>query len=155
MAKPRYSPFEEITKMQKGLAKHAENSARLAHSMGSFTTTGWGEFRPEDAILFDCSYLYRPSVFPGSSFEEDENSEDIRPTRYPRCGGTVTKWERTNAGLYVGAHVVIWVEDRSPFMATSDPDPDVSYTIIHDFTFLGIATKDILSPLKGSNLGAF
>lgn len=155
MTRPRVRPFEQIINKQREEARNQENSARLAHSFGTFVTSGWGEFIPEDKVEFEAPYLYRPSVTVGSSLDGEDDAENVRLTRLPRCGGTVIKWDQTARGLYTGAWVAIWVEDRSPFIEPSDPDPNPDYTIVHDFVFLGIAIKDLPSPLNGRNNGAF
>ncbi len=147
--RPRFNPMEHVVDVTRTNNRHQENSARLAHSKGSFTTTGWGEFNPEDAITFSSPYLERPTVTYGWSLEEEDDAEELRVTRYPRANGGVLRWNRTAQGFYTGAYVVICVEDRSPFIASTDPDPDPTYNILHDFVFLGVAMKDITSPLNG------
>lgn len=143
MTQPRFSPFKHIVEFNRSREQHQENSARLAHSFGSFVVTGWGEFKPEDPIMFDSPYLYRPSVSVGSSIYDEDTAEELRTTRYPRVGGTVLRWIRNNNGFYEGADVILWVEDRSPFIEPTDPDPDPVYEIVVDFTFIGIAFKDL------------
>lgn len=144
----RFDPFGKMIEFSKTQDRHKENSARLAMSFGQYATLGWGEFSPEDAIVFDSPFLYRPAVMYGASLEDEDDVEELRNTRLPRCGGVVVRFDRTASGWYTAAYVIITVEDRSPFIEPTDPDPDPEYNIIHDFTFLGIAVKDI-QQLKG------
>jgi hypothetical protein len=146
MVQPRFRPMEEIVDRLRDRDRHKENASRLAHSFGEFETTGWGEFRFETAIMFESPYVERPSVSYGWSLIEDEG-EKIRDTRFPRCSGGVVMWDVNDRGLYRGAWVLVTVEDRSALIAPTVPDPDPDYTIIHDFTFLGVMMKDILPPL--------
>jgi hypothetical protein len=144
MAAPRYSPFEQIINKQKEQIRHQENSSRLAHSFGEFETVGWGEFAFSDSVVFESPYLYRPSVSYGWSLKSDDDAEELRTSRYPRASGGVLRWDIDHRGLYRGAWCAVTVEDRSALIAPTDPDPDPTYNIIHDFTFLGIMSKDLL-----------
>ncbi len=148
-----YRPMQAILQKTRDEYRNAENSARLAHSFGKFNTTGWGEFLPEDKVDFAGLYLERPAVSYGASFADDDEVEKLVTTRYPRCGGVVVRWDKTEKGLYKGAWVAIWVEDRSPFAELTTPDTDMTYEIVHDFTFLGVATKPIPAALKGDDDG--
>jgi hypothetical protein len=149
MAGMRYSPFEIIARKDREMTRHAENSARLAQSFGVKLTEGWGEFVFDTAITFDAPFLRRPTVSYGWSLLDEDNAEQLRTSRFPRATGGVIRWDRSSLGFYTGAFVVITVEDRSPFIEPTDPDPNPVYKIVHDFGFLGTAMKDLPSMLKG------
>lgn len=156
MTKPLVKPFQAIVEKSRAAVRHFENSARLAHSFGEVTTSGWGEFAPEDRIEFEAPFLHRPSVSYGASFYESGSEDDpgLRDTRFPRCTGLVHDWDIDKNGLYRGCWVLVTVEDRSPFIEPTDPDPDPTYHILHDFTFLGTAMKDIPLALNGNSNAA-
>lgn len=138
----RYSPFEAIANRQRDIGRNQENSSRLAISFGSFSTVGWGEVEHEERIDFEVAYLHEPYPSHGSALYEDE-ADKIRPTRFPRCWGTVSDWDIDAGGLYRGCWVVTIVEDRSYLQAPTDPDPNPEYHIKHTFTFMGVALKPI------------
>jgi hypothetical protein len=142
-------PSDNIIRRLRSDNQNKENAARLAHAFGVWETTGWGEFEPEDAIRFDAPYLDRPSVGYGSSLRDDDDTAQLRSTRFPRCSGTVKDWDQDKNGFYTAAWVIITVEDRSALVTPTDPDPDPTYHIVHDFTFLGVAFKDILPHMRG------
>lgn len=151
MAAPnaRFSPFEQINNRIKDRSRNQENSARLASAYGSYETTGWGEFIPEDSIQFDAPYLYRPSVSYCASLSTEVDAEKLRATRYPICSGIVARWDIDVNGFYRGAWVAIVVLDRNPLISPTDPDPDPNYLIVHDFTFNGVGLKDTPSHISG------
>lgn len=146
---PWYNPQQSIMNKLAQQQNLRENSSRLAHSFGSFTTVGWGEFAPEDAVMFDAPYLSRPIPTHCGSLSDDDQAAKLRTTRHPRATGMVTHWDVNPQGLYLGAWVIVWVEDRSPLVAPTDPDPDPDYTIVHDFSFLGIAIKSLPTHIQG------
>ncbi len=143
-------PSEDIVRKIRSDNQHKENGARLAHSFGVYETSGWGEFESEDAIVFDAPYLERPSVSYGASLLDDDDTAKVRDTRFPRCSGIVKDWDIDKNGLYRAAWVLVVVEDQSPFVEPTDPDPDPDYNIVHDFTFLGTAMKDIPPFMRGN-----
>lgn len=143
-------PLDAVTKKLRNDNQNKENASRLAHAFGTWETTGWGEFAPEEAIVFDSPYLYRPSVSYGASLLSDDDTAELRVTRFPRSTGMVKDWDRDKNGFYRAAWVIICVEDRSSFIAPTEPDPDPNYNIVHDFTFLGVAFKDVLPHLRGN-----
>lgn len=141
MVQPIYRPFEQIQRKLREGRQHAENSARLAYAFGTVETVGWGEFTIQDRIDFELAFTERPAVLGmGTSFTED-SIDDLRATRYPRAQGEVLRWDVDVQGLYRGCWVIVVVEDRSSLIEPTDPDPDPNYSLVHDFTFLGVALK--------------
>lgn len=149
MAKPLNNPFFHITQQLKDIQRHGENSARLAHAFGQVVTTGWGEFVFEDTIKFDAPYLHKPSVSYGCSLFMQDAAAGLVTGRFPRAGGFVSDWDIDTKGFYRGAWVAVTVETRSPFIQTDDPSLEYEYILAHDFTFLGVAMKDLLGNLNG------
>lgn len=120
---------------------HRENSSRFAHCLATAQTTGWGEFNLADAITFDAPFIKRPSFTSGASLLDDDEAAKLRDTRYPRVSAVVKSWDVNPKGLYLGAWVLVTVEDRSALVEPTVFDPDPNYTIVHDFVFLGVAIK--------------
>ena len=134
-----------------------ENSARYASAYVSYQTTGWGEFLSPDCQRFTTTFVKRPSVAHSLSIDGD----DLVDTRYPRVTAGVHKWLQDERGFYIGAWLFFVVETfglqtqptyvmptdsdgavgtvAMPYPAAADPN----YTIIHDFTFTGVAMKAI------------
>jgi hypothetical protein len=141
-------PMGEINRLQKDMRRNLENASRLAHSFGVFETTGWGEFMFEDLVEFEAPYVREPSVSYGAALV-DGQGENVRTTRFPRTSGMVFDWDIDAHGFYRGAWCLVTVEDRSPFIEPTSPDPDPNYTIHHHFTFLGVASKQPPGFVKG------
>lgn len=123
--------------------QQAENSSRHAVVMGSYQTTGWGEVAFEDSVEFDLLFVEVPHVSYGFSIvpddDDDDASEILVDTRFPRCSGGVYGWRRNKRGFYSGGFCFVTVESRSPYITTTEAEP--KYTLFHNFTFQGIAIK--------------
>lgn len=104
-----------------------ENSSRQAWSYATLKTTGTGEVLHKTVVPFDCTFIERPRVAYGFHMDGDA----LIPGLYPVCSAGVWKWQQDRREFYVGAYIFFVV------------DGDDSYDIIHDFTFSGIAMKDI------------
>lgn len=129
--------------------RDAENTSRLAFCMGTFITTGWGEYQMPEAFIFDCLFVGRPYVFTGWCLGETSllaTPQVLLPTRYPRVSAGVVEWhyEVRNSelsNLYSSAHLAFTVETRSPEDVTNQ-DPNIpTYTLTHFFMFAGIGLK--------------
>lgn len=106
-----------------------ENSSRLATCFVTYTSQGWGEIVLPNVLMFTTTFTERPSVAYGVSVQSDT----LLPGSYPRVTGGVAKWLRDGQGLYVGAWLWLIVEASS----------GVNHTVVHDFTFTGVAFKTI------------
>jgi hypothetical protein len=114
-----------------------ENSGRLAFAYGMVETIGWGEVEIATCIDFEVSFIEQPIVSYGFSLDGDE----LVDTRFPRCSGGVTRWRQNGNDHYVGAWVFVTVDTKSPYISTTENEPN--YTIDHSFTFSGIALKSV------------
>ena len=121
------NPVMNILEARRGAIEQVrQNSSRLAQSFNSVETVGVGMIRLRSALIFDCSFIQKPIVGYGMTVESDLVEGD-----FPSCSGGVTDWRRNSRGFYLGAYVYLVVT------AVEDP------TIQHDFTFTGIAMKDL------------
>lgn len=153
--------FQALEQRRAQLQQVAENSARYASSYVTFTTTGWGEFLSPECQYFTTTFVERPSVSHGFSVDGDKLIEG----RFPRVTAGVHKWLQDENGFYTGAWLFFVVETMglqwqdiyvmptaadgkvgTVHMKTPIP-PDPNYTLIHDFTFTGVAMKSL--PTKG------
>ena len=134
-----------------------ENSARYASSYVSYQTTGWGEFLAPDCQRFTTTFVKRPSVAHACSIDGDT----LVDGRFPRITAGVHKWLQNDQGFYIGAWLFFVVEtfglqSQPTFVMPTDSDgavatvalpyptpADPNYSIIHDFTFTGVAMKAI------------
>lgn len=108
-----------------------ENSARQAWSYAELTTHGVGEVQHATVVPFDCTFIQRPRVTSGWSIDGDTLVDGFFPT----VSAGVWKWQTDSRGFYLGAYVC--------FVIGGDP----GYDLLHDFTFSGIALKDLPSHL--------
>lgn len=113
--------------------QHRENSSRLAISNGFITATGSGEHQESAVIRFGCVFVERPAVAYGWSIDGDLLEEN----QFPRVSAGVYGWDRDQKGRYLGAFVMVTVDIPTGLVE------DLSYDIDIDFTFSGIAIKDI------------
>lgn len=104
-----------------------ENSSRHAWSYATLKTSGTGEVLHTTVVPLDCTFIERPKVAHGWSMDGDI----LIPGLYPQVSAGVWKWQQDRREFYIGAYVVFTI------------DGDQSYDILHDFTFCGIAMKDI------------
>lgn len=104
-----------------------ENSARHATSYARVTTHGVGEVLHERVVSFDCTFVEEPRVAYGFSIDGDTLIDGL----FPSSSGGVWKWQQDHRDYYLGAYVY--------FVIVGDPECDLA----HDFTFTGIAIKDL------------
>ena len=125
------------------LARHRENSARLAVAFARFTTVGQGTIEFEERVDFGLTFIEEPYITYGCQLELDEladrleATEDTTPT-LPQATGFVTEWDIDDRGFYLGAWVAATVYDP-----TGGITSDIEVTIDHHFTFQAIGMKDI------------
>ena len=134
-----------------------ENGSRYASAYVSYQTTGWGEFLSPDCQRFTTTFVKRPSVSHSLSLDGDT----LVDGRFPRVTAGVHRWLQDDQGFYIGAWLFFVVEtlglqSQSLYVLPTDSDgligtvnmpvpipPDPKYTIVHDFTFTGVAMKAI------------
>ena len=104
-----------------------ENSSRQAWSWGSVSTHGYGAIQHATVVPFNCTFIDMPKIATGFSMDGDTLIDGAFPT----VTAGVWKWQQDYREFYVGAYVF--------FVITGD----AGYDLIHDFTFSGIALKDL------------
>lgn len=134
-----FSSFLEREQFQRTVR---DNSAKLAIYSDEVTTSGWGEVDLEDCIVFDSTFIERPTVSYGCAVDEVE----LIDGEYPRPFGFVRDWKQDQNGFYRGAWVSV-VIDGSPYIAPSSP----GYDLVHSFVFTGIALKPIREDLTADS----
>lgn len=118
-----------------------ENSARMAFAWGTSTTQGQGGVAHPEVIDFGLAFAEKPMFSYGfellnrTDFEAD-NDTDVDPP-IPTSTGCVYQWKVDPRGMYIGAHVAVYVVS------------DDAIKIEHHFGFVGLAIKDLTS---GTNL---
>lgn len=117
-----------------------ENSAKLAIYSDEVTTSGWGEIDLEDCIIFDSTFIERPTVSYGCALDE----VDLIDGEYPRPFGFVRDWKQDQNGFYRGA----WV---SVVVSSAGVPVSAGYNLFHSFVFTGIALKPIREDLTADS----
>lgn len=151
--------FQALEQRRGQLTAQAENSSRYASAYVSFQTTGWGEFQSPDCQRFTTTFISRPSVSHSFSLDGDT----LVDGRFPRVSAGVHRWLQDDKGFYIGAWLFFVIETvglqdkplyvmstafdgQVPTVKMTAPIPaDPNYTLIHDFTFTGVAMKAIPS----------
>lgn len=134
-----YDPFLSTNPVVGALEQHRgrveqvrENSARIAQSFATYTTTGVGEFEIEEPHTFGCTFSEQPIVAYGSSL----NGEQLVPGQFPRIFGSVREWITDTRGFYIGAYVFFVIDVPDAALAPE-------YVVDHDLTFTAVALKDL------------
>lgn len=109
------------------IAQTAENSARQAFCYAEIATHGVGQVQHLEVVPFDCTFIEEPNVAYGFKIDGDTLVDNY----FPNCSGGVWKWQQDRRGYYLGAYVF--------FVISGDP----GYDLEHNFTFSGIAIKDL------------
>jgi len=135
-----FSAFLERERFQKTTQ---DNSAKLAIYSDEVSTTGWGEVDLEDCLVFDSTFIERPTVSYGCSIVDEDA---LVEGEYPRPHGWVRDWKQDQNGFYRGAWVSV-VVDGSPYTAPAG----LGYEIVHSFVFTGIALKPIREDLTADS----
>lgn len=132
-------PFGRWETRRGELVRHAENSARLAFAFALVSSTGTGgEIRVEDCQEFGLAFAEKPFVSYGAEVDGDL----LVDSRFPLARGGVYRWRRNAKGFYTGAWVYVVVSTLD-FQIPSTEATDPEYTILHHFTFAGVAVKDL------------
>lgn len=104
-----------------------ENSARHAWSYCQLNSHGIGEIQLATVVNFDCTFIEEPRIATGFQVDGDL----LIDGSFPTVTAGVWKWARDAREFYTGAYVF--------FVVSGDP----GYDLQHDFTFSGIAIKDL------------
>lgn len=135
--------MEDLDARRERAAQDKENSARLAHSYATFTTTGQGSIQHPKRVAFDTTFTEKPFVQHGCVVDVDalgdalgQDSEDVT---LPLVTGYVTEWDQDDRDFYVGC----WIGARVAFLPDDLVDVEAQPSIEHHFTFSAIAIKDI------------
>lgn len=165
-----YDPFLSTNPIVTALTQHRgrieqvrENTARTAESYATFVTQGLGQFVLADAAIFGCTFIDRPAVAYGCSLSEDADGSDVLTPiegNVPRGSGLVVKWIKDANNYYTGAYVVLVIdapdapvqEAGSTTTPVIEPISAPSYVLEHDFTFTGIAIKDVPESLLAATV---
>lgn len=122
------NPVIEALERRRGYIEQLrQNTSRLAQSYNSVSTNGNGMLRLKTVVTFNCTFLEQPVVHYGSVLQSDLIEDD-----YPKTHGTVYDWQTDEKGFFIGAWVYVVVEADQDYPA-----------ILHNFTFTGIAMKDL------------
>lgn len=113
-----------------------ENQARLAYSYSTIDTTGAGRILVPKGMMFDCTFVEMPRISYGYYCDGDQ----FVGTTYPGSTGGVFRWMTDRFGFYIGAWVFVVITGGN-------------YKIKHDFTFSGIAYKDLPAHLVDQQTG--
>lgn len=129
-----YDPFVVVNPIVSNLEQHRgrieqvrENTARQAYSFAALNTHGQGEILYPTIVPFNCTFIELPKVSTGFSMDGDLLIRGL----YPVVSAGVWKWQQDRRGFYLGAYV---------FFTISGDD---GYDLTHNFTFSGIALKDL------------
>lgn len=104
-----------------------QNTSRLAQSYNTVATNGNGMLRLATVVAFNCTFVEKPMVSYGFVLDTDLTEDD-----YPASSGGVFKWQLDRRGFYLGAYVYVVVTCLADYPG-----------ITHNFTFTGIAMKDL------------
>lgn len=113
-----------------------ENAARHASAYKTYGTVGSGEVIFEEPVDFGLIFTEEPNVAYGFALDNDVVQELVEGD-FPTSSGGVIAWDITERGLYIGATVFAVVGSSNPTAPVTD------YSLIHHFTFSGIAVKDV------------
>lgn len=102
-----------------------QNTSRLAQSFNFVETAGAGGQRLPAVVHFACTFIEKPVVATGFTVESDMGAD------FPLVTAGVWRWQTDKRGYYIGCWVFVRVESATDLV------------IQHDFTFTGIAMKDL------------
>lgn len=134
---------DELVRRESRLSQHRENASRQAQSFATLNTNGKGDIQLATVVPFDCTFIETPTVAHGFRIDGDTFYDG---QALPRVTGGVWKWQRDRRGFYVGAYVFFTVDlpPQSPVVP-----PKTYPAVTHNFTFAGIAMKDLPDYLIG------
>lgn len=128
-------PWASVTDHYLDQERVRENGARLATVIITVTSEGSGEIKHDGVLPFDCAFTEKPGI--GWGMEID--SDDLVDGFFPRVTAGVHGWQRNAKGQYLGAYVYFTIDLPVGY----DPDDVPSTSLIHTFTFHGVAMKRV------------
>lgn len=133
--------FDDLEARRADLERTKENSARLAHAYGRFTSTGQGSITFPRRLAFGLTFTEEPFMSACSMADPDDIEDllDRRDAPFPIITPFVAEWDRDDRGFWVGVWcgVRVWWPPSDLVPASAKPE------ITHSFTFSGIAMKDV------------
>lgn len=122
------NPVVDALEQRRGYVEQLrQNTSRLAQSYNSVTTQGNGMLRLPTIMRFHCTFIEQPVVSYGFVLKSPLLEKD-----YPTSSGGVYTFQVDKRGFYLGAYCYVVVN-------SVDDYPEIH----HDFTFTGIAMKDL------------
>lgn len=123
-------------------SRNRENKGRLAQVFSRFRTQGQGAIEFEDSVNFGVTFIERPFVAVGHQVDLDQARDALNlhgnaDVNLPQASGFVTDWDQDDMGHYTGCWVAVSV--AYPI----DYPVDAQIEIFHDFTWAGVALKDL------------
>lgn len=123
---------------RKALENQRNNQAGPAVSEHQVKTTGVGNLRPADMIMFAVTFVQEPHFGYGSALTKHPD-----PARWfdPSATGLVRSWVQDHQGMYVGARISLRIVIDADTAAEGTDFPRVE--MLHFLTFSGIAFKPL------------
>lgn len=133
-------PLEE---QRAELARHRENSARMALTFARFESTGQGTVEFDHRVDFGLTFIEEPFVSYGCQIDMEAladllGMDETASVPLPQSTGFVTEWDTDDRGFYTGAWVAASVYDPTGQIPTGS-----DMVLDHHFTFQAVALKDI------------
>lgn len=122
------------------LDRNKENRARLAFTSHTFnvktSAAAGGLVEFPGCAEFGLAFINIPFLATGVHYDLDEADPDETGALPPQITGFVTDWDQNELGFYTGAYCGVVVAWQGPFT-----DDDFTFQV--DFTFNGLAMKDV------------
>lgn len=137
--------LDDLEQQRAELARHSENSGRLAETFARFTSTGQGSIEFGERVDFDVTFVEEPFMSYGAYLDLEAlddlmgNEPSSVPPEIPLCTGVVTDWDRDDRGFYVGA----WVGVRIWYPYEATVWNELEFEMVHHFSFKAVAIKDV------------
>ena len=136
--------FTDLEDRRGEVARHRENSARLAQAFARFETTGQGTIEFERRVDFGLTFTEEPYITYGSQIDMDELAEllgvGINDTpQLPLASGYITDWDVDERGFYLGC----WCAVSVYYPSQTNVPADTKIHMQHHFTFTAIGMKDV------------
>lgn len=129
--------FDILTAQDQTAARRRQqeqNSARLAYSMHKMGSSGVGNIRRAEPILFSVAFLEEPLFTQGATVVK-------RPAELtdPVGSAGVWQWHRNPKGHYVGAYIYLAVSVGDSYYEAAGQDIQMQ----HHLMFQGMGFKDL------------
>lgn len=131
--------LDDLDRRREQTSRHRENSGRLAQAYASWTSTGGGLLEYEERIDFGVIFTERPFISHACVVDTAALKELIGRVAMPHVTAYVTEWDTDEKDLYTGC----WVAVRVDFALADMLDYYTQVVVDHDFTFTGVAIKDL------------